>query len=188
MFGRGGPVQRVEGATEIIGDDMESPSHLTPLQPREFFACHWSGQGEWLPRPWLKWLPGPRRFQFQSFTSWITDELWLVHDTTTWEDGLVERRDGTARLIASDRIRLTYGDMLGGTELQLRADGFTFAPYRMLIANPLLPIPVQVRARDICNWNTSTGELHDTIDLRLTALPLGRLTMTLQPDAPVSGE
>lgn len=63
-----------------------------------------------------------------SFTSPITDELWLVHDTTTWEDGLVERRDGIARLIAADRIRLTYDDMLGGTEIQLRADGFTFSP------------------------------------------------------------
>ena len=161
---------------------MESPSALTPLQPREFFGRPWFGEGEWTPRPWLRWLPGPRRLRFQSFTSWITDELWLVHDTTTWEDGLVERRDGTARLLAADRIRLTYDDMLGGTEIQLRADGFTFSPYRMLVANPILPVPVQIRAHDTCRWNQATGELHDIVELRLIGLPLGRLTMRLQPD------
>jgi hypothetical protein len=161
---------------------MPSNWSLTPLQAREFFGRPWSGDGEWIPRPWLGWLPGPRRFHFQSFTSWITDELWLVHDTTTWEDGLVERRDGTARLLAADRIRLTYDDMLGGTEIQLHADGFTFSPYRMLLANPMLPIPIQVRAHDSCRWDPSTNELHDTIELRLIALPLGRLHMRLQPD------
>jgi hypothetical protein len=105
-----------------------------------------------------------------------------VHDTTTWEDGLVERRDGTARLLAADRIRLTYDDMLGGTEIQLRADGFAFSPYRMLVANPMVPIPLQVRAHDTCHWNASTSELRDTIELRLAVLPLGRITMRLQPD------
>jgi hypothetical protein len=153
---------------------MDSSSPLTPLRPREFFARSWVGEGEWIPRPWIGWLPGPRCFQFRSFTSWINDELWLVHDTTSWEDGLVERRDGTARLVAGDRIRLTYDDMLGGTELQLHADGFEFSPYRMLVANPILPIPVQIRAQDTCRWNPSTAELHDTIELRLTVLPLGR--------------
>jgi hypothetical protein len=161
---------------------MESPSALTPLRPKEFFGRPWSGDGEWMPRPWLGWLPGPRRFRFKSFTSWITDELWLVHDTTTWEDGLVERRDGTARQITANRIRLTYDDMLGGTEIQLHPNGFTFSPYRMLISNPMLPIPVQIRAQDTCHWNPSTYELQDTIELSLIALPLGRLVMRLQPD------
>ena len=160
---------------------MQSPPALTPLQPREFFGTPWSGEGEWIPRPWLQWLPGPRRFRFHSFTTWITDELWLVHDTTIWDDGLQERRDGTARLVAADRIRLTYDDMLGGTEIQLHADGFTFSPYRMLVATPLLPIPVQVRAQDTCRWDASTNELHDTIELRLMTLPLGRQVMRLLP-------
>jgi hypothetical protein len=105
-----------------------------------------------------------------------------VHDTTTWEDGLEERRDGTARLVAADRIRLTYDDMVGGTEIRLRADGFSFAPYRMLVASPLLPVPVQVRAQDTCHWDASAGELDDTIELRLMALPLGRLLIRLRPD------
>jgi hypothetical protein len=162
---------------------MATPPTPTPLQAREFFGRPWFGEGEWIPRRWLSWLPGPRRFQFHSFTTWITDELWLVHDTTTWEDGLVERRDGTARLVAPNRIRLTYDDMIGGTELQLHADGFTFSPYRMLIANPMLPIPVQIRAHDTCNWDPVTEELRDTIELQLLAVPLGRMTMRLRAES-----
>jgi hypothetical protein len=161
---------------------MEGPPTLTPLEPREFFGTSWSGEGEWIPRPWLKWLPGPRRFRFHSFTSWLTDDLWLVHDTTIWENGLEERRDGTARLVAADRIRLTYDDMLGGTEIQLRTDGFIFSPYRMMVATPLLPVPVQLRAQDVCRWDPSANELHDTIELRLIALPLGRQVMRLRPE------
>ncbi len=39
------------------------------------------------------------------------DEAWFVHDTGTGEDGRIEHR--TARLLAPDRIRLTYDDILG---------------------------------------------------------------------------
>jgi hypothetical protein len=154
---------------------------LTPLHPQEFFGRPWSGTGEWTPRPWLRWLPGPRGFRFESTTTWISDEVWLLHDTIVWENGVVERRDGTARLLDRDRVRLTYADMLGGTELQLHADGFSFSPYRMLITNPLLPIPLVVHARDSCHWHRDTQRLDDTIEMRLLAVPLGCLTMSLRP-------
>lgn len=167
---------------------MASPPALTPLRPREFFGRPWSGAGEWIPRPWLTWLPGPRRFEFHTITSWVSDELWIVHDTTRWEDGLVERRDGTAKLLAADRVRLTYDDMLGGTEIQLRADGFTFSPYRMLVTHPIMPLPLQASARDTCHWDPSTNELHDTIELRLMIVPLGRLTMRIRPDRAAAAE
>lgn len=161
---------------------MESKLALTPLQPRQFFGTPWSGEGEWTPRPWLGWLPGARRFRFRTFTSWLTDELWLVHDTTIWEDGREERRDGTARLVAPDRIHFTYDDMPGGTEVQLHADGFVFSPYRMLVLIPFLPVPLQILAHDTCRWDAAREELQDTIDVRLIGLPLGRQVMTLQPE------
>jgi hypothetical protein len=161
---------------------MESNPVLTPLRPREFFGMPWSGEGDWQPRPWLRWLPGPRRFRFRSLTSWITDELWLVHDTTIWEDGREERRDGTARLLAADRIRLTYDDMPGGTEIQLHADGFAFSPYRMLVAVPFLPVPLQIEAHDTCLWDPAHHQIEDTIEIRLLGLPLGRQSMQLRPE------
>jgi len=63
------------------------PDRLSPLRPREFFARPWAGEGEWIPRRGLRWLPGPRRLRFRSTASWLSDDLWLVHDETTWEDG-----------------------------------------------------------------------------------------------------
>jgi hypothetical protein len=93
----------------------------------------------------------------------------------------VEHRDGTARLVAPDRICLTYDDILGGTEFQLRADGFSFSPYRILIAVPSLPIPILVRAHDDCRWDATTGELTDVIELRILSIPVGRLVMHMRP-------
>lgn len=162
---------------------MESKLKLTPLQPREFFGTPWSGGGEWKPRPLLRRLPGPRRFRFRTFTTWLTDELWLVHDTTIWENGRKERRDGTARLVAPARIRFTYDDMPGGTEIQLHADGYVFSPYRMLVMIPFLPIPLQILAHDTCRWDPARVTLPDTIDVRLLGMPLGRQVMTLQPES-----
>jgi hypothetical protein len=159
-----------------------SPSPgLTPLRPREFFGRPWSGDGEWKLRPWLAWLPGPRRFRFRSFTTWLTDEVWVVHDTTTWEDGRVERRDFLATLVAPDRIRFTGAEMPGGSEIRLAADGFGFSPYLISAAVPILPVPVLVRCHDSCRVETS-GELVDTIDISLLGLPLGREIMWLRPE------
>jgi hypothetical protein len=154
---------------------------LTPLRPREFFGRSWRGEGEWLPRRGLGWLPAPSRARFEIDTTWLSDDLWIVHDTTTWDDGRVERRDGIARLIAPDRIRFTYDDMPGGTEISLRADGFDFGPYSMVITFPFLPVPVHLRAHDTCDWDDAAGVLTDTIDLSLAGVRLGRHTMRLRP-------
>src|SRR5919204_6945065 len=144
---------------------------FTPLLPRAFFAAPWSGEGEWIPRRWARWLPSrARRFHFRSCTTWLNDEVWLVHDTTTWEDGRVERRDGVARLVAPDRIWFAYDDMPGGTELHLHADGFSFSPYQMLVPVRPLPIPVLIQVRDHCRWHPTTGELTDTIEIRLLGI------------------
>jgi hypothetical protein len=110
----------------------------------------------------------------------LTDELWLVHDETRWDDGQVDRRDGTARLVGPDRIRFTYDDMPGGTEIHLREDGYDFAPYRMSIALPLLPFPLVVRCLD-SNRLEASGEIVDEIDIYLLGVPLGRQTMRLRP-------
>jgi hypothetical protein len=164
---------------------MLDQSQLTPLRPREFFALTWSGEGEWIAGPWLRWIARrPRHFSFTTATTGLTDDVWLVHDTLTWENGRTEHRDGLARLAAPDRISLSYDDMLGGTDMWLRADGFTFSPYQMMIAMPPLPVPIVIAARDACTWNNASGELIDTIQLRLFGLSLGRMVMRLRPVPP----
>jgi hypothetical protein len=109
-----------------------------------------------------------------------------VHDTLTWENGRAENRSGLARLIAPDRISLRYDDMLGGTDLWLRSDGFTFSPYQIMAAMPPLPIPLVVGAEDTCEWDAAGGNLTDTLRLRLLGLPIGRMVMHLRPGPPAA--
>jgi hypothetical protein len=152
------------------------------LRPREFFAVPWSGDGEWIAPAWLRRLARrPRRFSFTTSTTWLTDDTWLVHDALTWENGRTEFRSGIARLIADDRINLSYDDMLGGTDLWLRADGFAFSPYQLVVAMPPLPFAVVISAHDDCTWDEARHELIDTIRLRLFGVPVGQMVMRLRP-------
>ena len=162
-------------------------SELTPLEPHEFFARPWSGEGEFVPRRWLRWLRIPRRMRFRSDSTWLRPDLWITHDETVWEDGRVERRDGIAKLLADDRIRLTYSDMPGGTELRLQARGWEFAPYVMAVPAGRLPIAVLVRCRDRCRLDDD-GTLVDEIDISLAGIPLGRQVMRLRPEQSRAGD
>jgi hypothetical protein len=162
-------------------------TELTPLEPREFFDRPWSGEGEFVPRRWLRWLPMPRRMRFRSHSTWLRPDLWITHDETVWDDGRVERRDGIAKLLADDRIRFTYSDMPGGTELRLHARGWEFAPYVMVVRAVWLPIAVLVRCRDRCRLDDD-GTLVDEIDISLARIPLGRQVMRLRPERPPAGE
>jgi hypothetical protein len=162
---------------------------MSPLRPRELFSPPWSGEGRFTALPWLQRLAPSRRLRFRTFTTWLTEELWLVHDQTVWENGRTERRDGVARLVAPDRIRLTYDDMLGGTEIRLQPTGYFLAPYLMLLPLPFLAIPVVARCFDRCELQAD-GSLVDTIDLAVVGIKVGRLVMHLRREeasAPASG-
>ena len=161
---------------------MSQLRELTPLRPAEFFGTPWSGHGEWIAPGWMRRLARrPRRFSFSTSTTWLADDVWIVHDTLTWENGRTEHRSGLAHLVAPDRISLSYHDMLGGTDLLLRADGFTFAPYQIMVAMQPLPLSLVIAASDVCEWHAADHELIDTIDLRLFGLPIGRMVMRLRP-------
>jgi hypothetical protein len=169
----------------VVGVQLRStpPGHpaLTPLRPQEFFARRWQGEGRFIPRPWLRRFIHPRRLRFRSSTTWLSDELWFVHDDTVWEDGRVERRDGLAQLVAPDRIRLTYDDLLGGSEVRLHPNHYTLSPYLMAVSVAPLPVPLLVRCVDRCEL-ASDGSLLDTIDMAIAGVALGRQVMRLLPD------
>jgi hypothetical protein len=158
-----------------------SATRPTPLQPREFFTPPWSGTGRWTPRAAISPFAPARRFAFRTFTTFLSDELWLIHDETAWEDGRVERRDGMAVLLAPDRFRLTYDGMPGGAEITLRADGFEASPYSLSVDVHPLPLSMTVRCTDACSLRPD-GELVDVIDVALLGVRLGRVTMSLRAE------
>ena len=154
-----------------------SDEKLSPLRPREFFARAWSGSGEFVPR-----VGGARRarsFRFRSECEFLSDDEWIVRDTTEFEDGAKSVRTMHAELVAADRIKTTADDMPGGTELRLEERGFRFRPYVLKV--PLGPIRIRVRCRDRC-WLDGDGVLHDEIEMRFMGAPVGRITMQLSRD------
>jgi hypothetical protein len=150
----------------------------SPLEPR-FFAQTWQGEGELALRGLLARLPGARRFTFRSHTTVVSEDFWIVHDETRWEDGRVELRDGLCRRLDATTLRMTYDDMLGGTEVHLRSDGYDLGPYTMLVAAPGLPLRLPVRCTDSCRLEPD-GTLVDSIDLTVLGVRAGRQTMHLK--------
>ena len=45
---------------------------VTPLQPREFFRGLWTGDGELIPHPLLRWFVPRQPFRFTSDTVWLS--------------------------------------------------------------------------------------------------------------------
>jgi hypothetical protein len=68
--------------------------------------------------------------------------------------------------------------MLGGTELQLRADGFSFAPYTLTVHVPPLPVPLLVHSVDECRMQAD-GSLLDVLDLSCCGIGVGRIVLRL---------
>jgi hypothetical protein len=87
----------------------------------------------------------------------------------------------TAYAAASTKpLRMTYDDMLGGTEVRLRSDGYGLGPYTMLVAAPGLPLRLPVRCTDSCRLEPD-GSLIDSIDLSMLGVRVGRQIMHLKP-------
>jgi hypothetical protein len=151
----------------------------SPLEPQRFFAQTWQGEGELAPRGLLAHLPGARRFSFRSFTTMVSEDFWIVHDETRWEDGRIELRDGLCRRLDETTLRMTYNDMLGGTEVRLRSDGYDLGPYAMLVSAPGLPLRLPVRCTDSCRLEPD-GTLVDSIDLTVLGVRVGRQIIHLR--------
>jgi len=157
-------------------------ARATPLDPRRFFGQTWEGEGELTLRGLRARLSAARRFSFRSFTTMVSDDFWVIHDETRWEDGRVELRDGLCRRVDETTLRMTYDDMLGGTEVRLQADGYELRPYTMLVPVPGTPLRLPVRCTDSCRLEPN-GTLVDTIELAVFGMRVGQLVMRLRPSA-----
>lgn len=180
---------------------MSEKAHGTGnLTPREVWGPTWTGAAEWIPSSWLARINKRRRYHFRTEMSWITEDLFIMHDTSTFEDGRVDLRDGTALRVADDRIRLTYDGVPSGMDIQLGPHGFE-SSYQMLwpLAPPLVGLPVltdvvddnfvgtagEARVKGLTGWagvDASTRVMHDVLSLRWRGRPLGRLEFRLTPE------
>jgi len=148
----------------------------TPLEPKEFFRGVWTGGGELVPHPLLRWLVSRAHIRFSSEATWLSETIWLVKDRLEFASGQVIERKMFAELIAPDRVHVTADDMPLGADILLHKKGFRFTPYYALARHR--GRMYRLRCIDEC-WIDQSGFVHDTIKMYWCGLPVA--TMRLGP-------
>jgi len=149
---------------------------LTPLQPKEFFRGIWSGEGELVPHPLLRWFVPRQRMLLSCETEWLSDAIWLVKDRMEFSSGWIYKRKMFAELVAPDQIHVTSDDMPLGADILLHAQGFRFTPYRAW--GSFHGRVYRMRFVDECILDEQ-GFIHDTIRMFWLGLPIA--TMRIGP-------
>jgi hypothetical protein len=148
---------------------------VTPLQPQEFFAGTWTGQGKLTPVWTLRWLLPEEQVRLHSRATWLSETLWLVEEEFELSSGGVIERRMFCRLVARDRVHVTADDMPGGADLQLSERAFVFRPYHLW--TPYRGRRWWLRCTDE-NRVDDRGTIHDTIDLYFLGLHVARMSLT----------
>ncbi len=159
-----------------LGKLVKQRAMVTPLQPREFFRGVWSGQGELVPHPLLRWFARRESIRFSSEAIWLSETVWMVKDHFEFSSGRVLGRKMFAELTAPDRIHLTADDMPLGADILLYEKGFRFTPYFILVS--YLGRVFRLRCLDECAMDAN-GFIHDTIRMYFWTFPVA--TMRLGP-------
>jgi hypothetical protein len=145
---------------------------LSPLQPREFFRGVWTGAGELIPHPLLRWIAPKQPVHMTSTPTWLSDTVWVVHDRFVFSSGQVIDRKMFAELVAPDRIHITADDIPGGADIQLHEHGFRFTPYYVCTRHR--GIPLRLRCIDD-NRIDAAGAIHDVVRMSFCGLPVATL-------------
>ena len=106
---------------------------VTPLEPKAFFRGTWTGTGELLTHPLVRWFAPRERLTMTSEAVWLSETVWLVNDRFEFSSGRVITRKMFAELVAPDRIHVTADDMPLGADILLSETGFRFTPYDVLV-------------------------------------------------------
>jgi uncharacterized protein DUF998 len=153
--------------------DKSEPGPLVPVRPRDFFGRGWAGRGEVTASPAFLWRHFPLGIDFRRETRWLSDEAWVVDDTTTFDSGFVLARRMVCVMDGPDRVQVTADDMPGGAELVLSEGGYRVRPYKLHF--PIGPIRFTLTCHDRVQEQPD-GALDWTIDFRWHGLPAGRLS------------
>lgn len=149
---------------------------VTPLQPRQFFRGTWTGIGEVVAHPLLRWFAPSQRLRMTSEPRWLSETAWLVYDRFELSSGRVIERKMSAELVAPDRIHVTADDMPFGADILLHESGFRFTPYYMLVRHG--GFTFRVRCLDE-NTIDRDGFIHDLVRMYFYGFPVA--TMRISP-------
>lgn len=169
------------------------------LTPREIWGPTWEGEGQYTPGPKFSSLTSPLRGFFRTEMTWLSDDFFVMHDTTTWEGGEPEYRDAFAKRLDKHTVRVTYDGVEGGMLLNLQPDGFRATyRYHFPLAPPLLSDIVLADVTDE-NYVGTAGEatqrgysgfenldpsmrvMHDTLVMHWKGELLGSMILRLTP-------
>jgi hypothetical membrane protein len=153
-------------------------SLAAPLRPRDFFGSSWAGEGVALGVPASLSRPFAPRFTLSRSTTWISDDVGIVHDRAVLARGRVEERVRYARFIDASHIHVTADDLPDGADIVIDDHGYRIAPYRVLA--PIGPLRLILTTHDQATVERD-GTLRYVCRLRWHGLPVARLEMRARP-------
>jgi hypothetical protein len=167
-------------AVGVLWETRRAPEAppATPMRPRDFFGSSWSGEGELVLWPYFIWRRFPRRLELRREATFLTDEAWYFDDRASLEDGsVVFEQRAFCVLVTPDRLRVTSGPLLDGTDVLLEEDGYRIVPYRMAI--PVGPVHFGLTVHD--SATVHDGTLVNRLRIRWFGLPVARIEMRARP-------
>jgi hypothetical protein len=102
---------------------------ITPLSPDKFFKGIWHGKGEFCLHSVISWFIPNQTIEYQGKTRWYSDDFWVAQEIFKLSHSGDLQRTTYVQRIGPDRLHTTCDDILGGVDILLREDGFSFSPY-----------------------------------------------------------
>jgi uncharacterized protein DUF998 len=154
-------------------------SALIPMRPREFLARSWSGEGEFVLRPFFLGRIFAQRVEARRESVWISESVWRIDDEAYFGDDRFERRHMFCEFVSDSHVRLTGNDLVDGADVWLEPEGFRLSEWRM--AWPVGPFPLIVRCADRSYFERD-GTFVNVIDIYSLGLrvPVARVTFRMR--------
>jgi hypothetical protein len=149
---------------------------ITPLQPDEFFAGTWKGEGELVPHPLLRWVVPKERIRFSSRSIWLSDTFWVVKERFEFSGGPGVSRTMFVEIVGPDRLHVTADDTPLGADIILHEKGFRFTPYHILSFYKGRKWRLRCLDENVID---ESGAIHDTIRMFLFGFPVATIRLTV---------
>jgi hypothetical protein len=150
---------------------------ITPLNPREFFTGKWIGNGKFQFHSIFHWLIPDQSIEYIGKTQWINDELWISFEEFKLSKSGTTNRTTYIQRTGQKSLHTTCDDIIGGADINLREDGFSFTPY--LFRSPMGKKFIIVKCIDNAKIATN-GILHDQIKMYYANLHLATMNMEIR--------